>query len=542
VLEERTGSAVVQYIWSPIYVDALVLRDKDATGDGTFEERLYVQQDANFNVTALISSSGSVLERYVYDPFGQVTRLTASWGTPSSDPYAFAYLHQGGRWDSVVNLYHFRNRDFSPALGRWLQTDPVGYAAGDTSLYRYVGNNPGIWLDPSGLAGQTPDGKPFCVGEEGCTGVGVPDSNPWHKDGKPPSILDDVQSILDGCGILDPTPTCDAINAGIYIFRGKWADAAFSAAGMVPYIGDAAKLGRWGAKYGDEVFDAGKAVGKSLDGANGAGKGASKTLPPPSQKGLGGGCFAAGTRVLTPTGDKAIESLQRGDLVLAVPENNADWPVDAQVVEETFASRASLLHLHVAGHVIQTTSVHPFYVRNRGWVEAGSLRIGDELRGHDGRWLPMEELTDGELDVPVYNVRVAEYHTYFVGSRDGGWSVWAHNNDSCFQAIPPGSTGGKGAGQRIPPSLRDERLPKDKPTPKCVYCRKNDGSQLDHVTPRVDNGDLTPENIAPACPHCNASKGRRPAPVTPPADYNGAWPPKHWPAAMKKWWKNNYGS
>jgi RHS repeat-associated protein len=175
VLEEREGSSEEwQYVWSQLYVDALILAEDlnvlggfgddfggggDDFGDdpepGT--QRLYVQQDANWNVTALVDGNplsqtlGDVLERYIYDPFGQPTILDPSWNTRSASEHDWRYLHQGGRYDEVVNLYHFRNRDLSPALGRWLQTDPLSYAAGDTNLYRDVGNNPGNALDPSGL-------------------------------------------------------------------------------------------------------------------------------------------------------------------------------------------------------------------------------------------------------------------------------------------------------------------------------------------------------------------------------------------------------
>jgi RHS repeat-associated protein len=153
VLEERTSPAKIQYVWTPQYVDGLVLRDKDATSDGTFEERLYVQQDANWNVTSVVSgATGNVLERYVYDPYGKVTYYDAGWTTLStSSAYGFAYLHQGGRLDSFSGLYHFRNRDLSPALGRWTQNDPMGYRGGDTNLYRNVGNHPIAVLDPLGL-------------------------------------------------------------------------------------------------------------------------------------------------------------------------------------------------------------------------------------------------------------------------------------------------------------------------------------------------------------------------------------------------------
>src|SRR5207249_1679388 len=62
-VEERSGLLVqAQYVWSAAYVDALVERDRDADGlpaDG-LEERLYAQQDANYDTTALVSAAGSV--------------------------------------------------------------------------------------------------------------------------------------------------------------------------------------------------------------------------------------------------------------------------------------------------------------------------------------------------------------------------------------------------------------------------------------------------------------------------------------------------
>jgi hypothetical protein len=73
---------------------------------------------------------------------------------------------------------------------------------------------------------------------------------------KPPSVswnglLDTVQGGLDGAGCVDQTGVCDGINALISLLRGKWSDAACSAAGMVPVIGDWAKL----AKYWDNLKD-----------------------------------------------------------------------------------------------------------------------------------------------------------------------------------------------------------------------------------------------------------------------------------------------
>ena len=151
VLEERQGSTVTaHYVWSPLYVDTLVLRDR-STGGGTLNERLWVQQDANWNVTALVNGSGVVQERYVYDPYGVTTYLNASWGTLTGSAYAWIYGHQGGRWDGTTGLYYFEHRGTSAALQRWTQEDPSGFSGGDTNLYRDLANRPTSALDSTGL-------------------------------------------------------------------------------------------------------------------------------------------------------------------------------------------------------------------------------------------------------------------------------------------------------------------------------------------------------------------------------------------------------
>ena len=78
VLEERVGGETdAQYVWAPLYagktrVDVLVLRDRGS-------ERLYVQQDGQGSVVALVSAAGTVVERYVYDAYGRPSVLTSGW-------------------------------------------------------------------------------------------------------------------------------------------------------------------------------------------------------------------------------------------------------------------------------------------------------------------------------------------------------------------------------------------------------------------------------------------------------------------------------
>src|SRR5205823_165090 len=91
------------------------------------EERLYAQQDANFNVTALVTTAGSVVERDAQDPYGQTTVLTSSWSARSTSSYGWVYLQQGLRYEASTGLLFARHRDDSPALMRWIERDPMGF-------------------------------------------------------------------------------------------------------------------------------------------------------------------------------------------------------------------------------------------------------------------------------------------------------------------------------------------------------------------------------------------------------------------------------
>lgn len=144
-------------------------------------------------------------------------------------------------------------------------------------------------------------------------------------------------------------------------------------------------------------------------------------------------CFAAGTPIRTPFGSQRIESIRVGDLVLSRDEHNPSGLVVAQRVEEVFVRSAAIWHVHVGGQVIRTTSEHPFYREGDGWVACHDLRIGDRLLTEDGTWVAVEDMLDtGEWET-VYNLRVADFHTYFVGCDEWGFSVWAHN--ACHRIV-----------------------------------------------------------------------------------------------------------
>ncbi|MEZ6143437.1 MAG: polymorphic toxin-type HINT domain-containing protein [Zavarzinella sp.] len=85
------------------------------------------------------------------------------------------------------------------------------------------------------------------------------------------------------------------------------------------------------------------------------------------------------------------------------------------------------LHQSRTGRIIRTTARHPFYVKDQGCVPAKFLQPGDLLQSEDQQYLPVEGVANsGEVET-VYNFRISDYHTYFVGDPTWGFSVWAHN-------------------------------------------------------------------------------------------------------------------
>jgi hypothetical protein len=139
-------------------------------------------------------------------------------------------------------------------------------------------------------------------------------------------------------------------------------------------------------------------------------------------------CFAAGTPVMTPQGPKPIEELQQGDLVLARDENNVEGELQPKRVEKVFRREGETLELRIRGQVIRTTDTHPFFVRGKGWTPAGELRPRDLLSTDKGDWVEVDAVRPTGESEPVYNLRVADFHTYFVGRKEWQFAVWVHNS------------------------------------------------------------------------------------------------------------------
>jgi RHS repeat-associated protein len=162
LLESRRSSGGApqrdqRYAWSLRYLDAPIFRDTTEYPGGvpTAGDRLYYLTDPKMNVTCLVDDSGTAVERYLYDPYGTPLYFDGGYDSRSASAYENEILFSGYRQDPATGLYHVRFRDYHPRLGRWLNTDPLGYDDGP-NLYGYAAGNPTAHLDPYGLAVRAP--------------------------------------------------------------------------------------------------------------------------------------------------------------------------------------------------------------------------------------------------------------------------------------------------------------------------------------------------------------------------------------------------
>jgi len=99
--------------------------------------------DHQGTIRDVIDSAASLVQHRKYDSFGNADV------TPVAD---FLFAYTGRPLDPDTGLYDYRARWYDADVGRFVSEDPLGFAAGDMNTYRYVGNSPLDYTDPSGMS------------------------------------------------------------------------------------------------------------------------------------------------------------------------------------------------------------------------------------------------------------------------------------------------------------------------------------------------------------------------------------------------------
>ena len=237
----------------------------------------YAKRDHLGSTRVLCHASGNTLvadQATGYYPFG----LAHGHENLNLNRYLFSgkELQDQSLGGKLLGFYDFVSRFYDPTLGRWFNVDPK---LEFVSPYGYCANNPVLYIDPNG------EDIVLTISKEVTVTVAtrlidlkitVPDWTGARKlFTKSITLQGDeiLLAALDIVGIVDPTGIADALSASLYAQQGDLVNAMVSGVGLIPYLGDFAKMFRMKNHF--------KILSMAVESGAGAAKGGGRGLGNP---------------------------------------------------------------------------------------------------------------------------------------------------------------------------------------------------------------------------------------------------------------------
>ncbi|MBN0048906.1 DNRLRE domain-containing protein [Streptomyces actuosus] len=376
IIEDTTQGTLTRNVSGP---DGDLVATTSATSDVELQFA-----DLHGDVSVVLDTATTTPKVLLYDEFGVPTGGQA----PQRYGWLGAKQRSGEALDGVILM---GARLYSPALGRFLQTDPD--PGGNANTYDYCSGDPVNCVDLDGHWGFS-----------------------FKKVFRKVAKVAEIASYIPG----PIGNVASAVGAISYAATGNWRKAAEMGVGVA--FGSAGRLAVKGFKAARAIRKASR-VRRAFSRA--------RTVFRRSRC----NSFTPDTQVLMADGGYLpIGAVEIGDRVAAVDPGTGE--TYAEPVLDVFEGYG-LKHLveietdhDPATGPLRATADHPLWVVGKGWVKAADVAPGDRLLSSDGTTRPVTRTVDrGEADdTLVVNLNVGDVHTYVVASEGGDLVV---HNSSC---------------------------------------------------------------------------------------------------------------